>query len=76
MKAKFELTKEQKNEMAKRIKGYFERERDEQIGDLAAQLILEFFIEELGPMFYNIAVEDCHTYMTEKLEDMFEIQKR
>ncbi|MGY0692078.1 DUF2164 domain-containing protein [Virgibacillus sp. FSP13] len=75
MKPKFEVTKERKEEMVGLIKGYFEKERDEQIGDLAAMLLLEFFIEELAPTFYNIGVEDCHAYMTEKLDDIFEIQK-
>ncbi|PAV30941.1 hypothetical protein CIL05_04295 [Virgibacillus profundi] len=75
MKPKFELTKEQKDEMIGSIKGYFEKERDEEIGDLAAMLMLEFFMEELAPMFYNIGVADSHAYLHEKLEDIFEIQK-
>lgn len=75
MKPKFELSKEQKEDMIGSIKGYFEKERDEEIGDLAAMLMLEFFIEELAPTFYNIGVEDSHAFMTAKLEDLFEIQK-
>lgn len=75
MKAKFEVPKEQKEELAGLIKGYFEKEREEHIGDLAAMLMLDFFIEELAPTFYNIGVEDCHAFMTEKLDDMFTIQK-
>lgn len=75
MKPKFDLTKEQKEEMVGLIQGYFEKERDEDIGNLAAMLILEFFMEELAPVFYNIGVEDSHTYMTEKMEDLFGIQK-
>lgn len=75
MKQKFALSKEQKEDMIGSIKSYFERERDEEIGDLAARLLLEFFMEELAPVFYNLAVEDSHAFMTEKLDDLFEIQK-
>lgn len=75
MKSKFELTKEQKDEMAGLIKTYFETEREERIGDLASLLILDFFIEELAPLFYNIGVEDSHAYMSSKLDEIFEIQK-
>ncbi|ASN04631.1 DUF2164 domain-containing protein [Virgibacillus necropolis] len=75
MKQKFELTKEQKDDMAGLIKGYFEKERGEDIGNLASLLIVDFFIEELAPLFYNIGVEDCHAYMSSKLDDLFEIQK-
>ncbi|WP_373893454.1 DUF2164 domain-containing protein [Virgibacillus natechei] len=75
MKPKFELTKQEKDEMVGSIQGYFEKERDEQIGDLAAMLVLEFFMEEIAPVLYNKGVEDSHAFMTEKLDDIFEIQK-
>lgn len=75
MKPKFEITKEQKDEMAGLIKGYFETERGEDIGHLASLLILDFFVDELAPLFYNIGVEDSHAYLSSKLDDIFEIQK-
>lgn len=75
MKPKFELPKDQKDEMAALIKGYFETERGEDIGNLASLLLLDFFIEKLAPSFYNRGVEDCHTYMTGKIDDIFELQK-
>lgn len=75
MKPKFDLTKEQKDEMVGLIQTYFEKERDEDIGNLASMLILDFFTEELAPMFYNLGVEDSHTYMAERIEDLFSIQK-
>lgn len=75
MKSKFELTKQEKEKLVGAIQGYFEKERDEQIGDLAAMLVLEFFMEELAPVFYNKGVEDSHIYLTEKLDDLYEIQK-
>lgn len=75
MKSKFSLSKEQKEEMTGAIKTYFAREREEEIGDLAAMLLLEFFMEELAPVFYNLAVEDCHAFTADKLDDLFEIQK-
>jgi len=75
MKSKFELTKEQKSEMTRAIKAYFEKEQEEQIGDLKASLLLDFFMEELAPMFYNLGVEDSHQFLTEKLDDLYELQK-
>ncbi|WP_099159794.1 DUF2164 domain-containing protein [Virgibacillus ndiopensis] len=75
MKSKFDLSKEKKDEMVGLIQGYFEKERDEQIGELAAIMLLEFFMDELAPIFYNIGVEDSHAFISTKLEDIFEIQK-
>lgn len=57
------------------IKNYFKKERDEELGDLAAMLILDFFIEKLAPEFYNQGVYDSYKYFSEKLEDLLEIQK-
>ncbi|WP_053217221.1 DUF2164 domain-containing protein [Virgibacillus senegalensis] len=75
MKQNFELTPQQKEEMTTAIKTYFSEERNEELGDLAASLILDFFMEKLAPKFYNLGIEDAHAYMSSKLEDIFEIQK-
>ena len=75
MKQTFNLENEVKQQLIEEIKVYFDNERDEQLGDLAANFILEFFIEQLAPTFYNLGVEDAHIYMNEKLDDIFEIQK-
>lgn len=66
-----EVTKE---EMRKRIAIYFYEERDEDLGELASQLILEFFLEELGPYIYNQGVEDAYIYTKDKAEDMLGLQ--
>lgn len=76
MKSAFTLTKDQKTEMIGLIQRYFANERDEQIGELAAMLLLEFFIEELAPMFYNLGVEDSHAYLSDKIDDLFALQKK
>ena len=75
MKPKFELTKQQKDELTGLIQDYFTKEREEDIGNLAAMLILDFFVEELAPVFYNKGVEDSHVFMIEKIDDLYGIQK-
>jgi len=75
MAANFKLSKEKKEEMTHMIQTYFEQEQDEQIGSLQAMLILDFFLEKLAPQIYNQGIEDAHTYMSTKLDDIFEIQK-
>ncbi|NLM13502.1 MAG: DUF2164 domain-containing protein [Epulopiscium sp.] len=73
-KKKINFSKEQKQEMINLIKEYFYQERDEDLGDLAADMILTFFIEKLAPCIYNQGVEDAYTFMSDKLQDIFEIQ--
>lgn len=69
------LTKEKRSEMISAIKNYFSKERDEEIGDLASSLILEFIIEKLAPEFYNQGVYDSYKYMETSIEDLLSIQK-
>ena len=75
MSGKIEINKETRKEMLTAIKTYFLIERDEDLGDLAASLILDFFIEKLGPHAYNQGVYDSYKYMNERTEDLLGIQK-
>ncbi|ERI91123.1 hypothetical protein HMPREF1982_03488 [Clostridiales bacterium oral taxon 876 str. F0540] len=74
-KDKFKLTKEQREDMINSIKNYFLEEREEEIGDLASNLMLNFIIEEIAPEFYNKGVYDSYKYMSDKVEDILTIQK-
>ena len=61
--------------MVSEIKKYFLKEREEEIGDLAAGLLLNFITERIAPEFYNKGVNDAYGYMSERLEEMLGIQK-
>jgi uncharacterized protein (DUF2164 family) len=69
------ISKEIRTEMIASIKNYFEKERDEELGDLAAGLVLDFITEELAPEFYNQGVYDSHKFMNLRCEDLLTILK-
>jgi uncharacterized protein (DUF2164 family) len=69
------VTKEQRDEMIAAIKHYFLKNREEEIGDLQAGLMLDFIQEELAPEFYNQGVSDSYTYMKDTIEDLLSIRK-
>lgn len=50
------MTREEKVQIINRLKTFFEEERSETIGDLAAENLLDFMLKELGPYIYNRAV--------------------
>lgn len=75
MTNKMKLSKEKRQDMINEIQTYFYKERQEDLGDLAAGFILDFFIEKLAPQFYNQGILDSYQYMSEKIEDLLEIQK-
>ena len=68
------ISKEKKEEMIASIIRYFNNEREEELGTLAASMILDFFIEELAPEFYNQGVNEAYKYMSDRIEDLFSIQ--
>lgn len=71
----FRIDDDGKAVMIKEIKGYFLDERGEELGDLAALLMLEFFADKLAPQFYNLGIQDAHEFMAQRLEDIFELNK-
>ncbi|HVP94863.1 MAG TPA: DUF2164 domain-containing protein [Methanoregulaceae archaeon] len=69
------LTPEKRDEMVAAVKNYFLRERGEELGNLAAGLVLDFITEELAPEFYNQGVYDSYRCMQDMIEDLLAIQK-
>lgn len=64
------LSKEQKDQAIADIKEFFLSERDEEIGDLAAILLLDFFTEKLASTYYNLGIADAKAMLSEKLDDL------
>nr|WP_319539610.1 DUF2164 domain-containing protein [uncultured Methanospirillum sp.] len=69
------LSKERRDVMISEIKNYYSTERDEVIGELAAGMILDFFMDKLAPEVYNQGVYDSHKYIAEAAEDLLSILK-
>jgi len=68
------ISKERRAGMVAMIKDYFSREREEEIGDLAAGMLLDFITEKLAPDFYNQGVDDAYRFMKESAEDLLSIR--
>lgn len=78
MKA-MKLPKEQRDQMIRLIQAYFETERGETIGDLAADGVLDFFMTQLSPYVYNQALSDCRLLVNQRMvsleEDIYALEK-
>lgn len=64
------LTSEQKGQMLEDIKYYFSTERDEDLGIIATEGILDFFMETLGKHIYNKALDDAKIWYGRRMEDV------
>lgn len=76
LKMEIELKKEVRALLVENLKRYFWQERNEELSNLGAELLLDFIINDLGPHIYNKGVEDCHAYMYERVEDLLGLEKR
>ena len=68
------LTKETRDRMVLEIKSFFANERDEEIGDLAAGILLDFILEKIGPEIYNLGVEESYRYLKDAAEDLLSVR--
>jgi uncharacterized protein (DUF2164 family) len=67
---RIQLTDERRECMLRSIKRYFAETLDQELGDLAAERLLEFFVKELGAPVYNQAIQDARKFLLEKLDDL------
>ena len=52
------------------IRQYFADELGQEIGDLKASLVLDYFLVEIGPAVYNKAIADAKTFFDERSADL------
>lgn len=75
MKDRIELDKGAQGLCLAAIKKYFREDRGEDLGDLAAQLVLDFVAEKIGPHYYNLGIRDAGKFLAERLEDLGALEK-
>ena len=65
-----EIPRERRDELIGSIRRYFEENLDEEIGDLKARLLLDYFLVEVGPTVYNQGVADAQAWLVDRLGDL------
>lgn len=64
------LTDEEKKQLLQEIIYYFETERDEKLGIIGSENILDFFMDSLGLIIYNKALDDAKKWFDKRMEDI------
>lgn len=65
-----ELSKQVRDDAIASIQQYFECNLTEPIGELPASLLLNYFIEEIGPAIYNQAIVDAQARLQQRVADL------
>lgn len=64
------LSAKDEKEVLQSIERFFSEELEQDIGEMQAGFVLDFFLKEIAPFAYNQGVEDARGFLREKLEDL------
>ena len=67
---KLDISRDKKEILIRQIQCFFEEERSEEIGIIAAQEVLDFFLDDLGEDIYNKALDDARNWFSKRIEDI------
>ena len=70
MSKNVEISKQARTEAIASLKRYSRENLPEPLGDLAAGLLLDFFLEEVGPLVYNQAIADAQGRMAQLASEL------
>jgi uncharacterized protein (DUF2164 family) len=65
-----EIPKEQRARAIASIERYFRENMDEKIGNVAAGALLGFFLEEIGPLVFNQAIQEAQQRLQERVTEL------
>ncbi|MEO6922530.1 MAG: DUF2164 domain-containing protein [Bryocella sp.] len=65
-----EISERARKDAVASLQKYAEENLPEPIGDLAAGIMLDFFLEEVGPVIYNSAIRDAQTRLQVRIGDL------
>lgn len=64
------LPKPERDQAIASIERYFEHERGERIGNIAAGALLGFFLTEVAPVVYNQAIADAQERLQQRVLEL------
>lgn len=65
-----DISKDTRKEAIASIERYFQENMEERIGNVTAGALLNFFLEEVGPVIYNKAVADVQERLQARVMEL------
>lgn len=65
-----ELPRDERAQAIASIERYFNEELDQRIGNIGAGALLNFFLEEIGPLVYNQTVAEVQERLQQRLQEL------
>jgi uncharacterized protein (DUF2164 family) len=64
------LTHDARKQAVASIRRYLSETWEQDVGDLKAGLLLDYFLKEIGPSVYNRAIDDAQVYFRDRVVDL------
>ena len=64
------LSPEAKKQAIASVRRFFAAQLEQDIGDLKADLVLDYFLREVAPSVYNTAINDAQVYFRDRAADL------
>jgi uncharacterized protein (DUF2164 family) len=65
-----ELDKADRKQAIESIERYFRDELDQKVGNIQAGALLNFLVEEIGPLIYNRAIAEAQERMLMRVQEL------
>lgn len=76
---RIKFSREETAAMVRDIQDYFREELESEIGNIPAEMLMDFFSEQVGAYYYNRGLYDAQAILQKKLDDIndaiFEIER-
>ena len=64
------FSKQETTAIVRSLQVYFDAELEQKLGDIPAQMLLDFLIEKIGPAFYNRGLYDAQALVLSRVEEI------
>ncbi|MED1796186.1 DUF2164 domain-containing protein [Brevibacillus nitrificans] len=64
------MSREQKEYLVHQVQRFFHEQRGEELGNLETEEMIDFFWKQLGPILYNLGVQDARKLLLERFASL------
>jgi uncharacterized protein (DUF2164 family) len=73
------IPRDEKEVLIEKVQHYFQVERGEEVGSIAAEMLLDFILKEGAPYIYNQAIHDARKVLQERIglleEELYTLER-
>jgi uncharacterized protein (DUF2164 family) len=64
------LPKDTVTRLTPSLKRFFAEHLDQDLSEMKTAIVLDYFLREMGPLVYNLAIRDAQGYFADRLGDL------